>query len=138
MTGRSYLGARRPGLCEIRVREGGGSRQLPLRLDLVRHSPTGFEWGYGGSGPAQLALAILADASGDSELALRFYQRFKREVVARLKPSGWELPADFVLGWLEAERRMLAEHGAGLHGGRFDSACPACSEGGDPPMGGAC
>jgi len=32
---------------------------VPLnpRLDLYNHSPTGFEWGYGGSGPAQLALA---------------------------------------------------------------------------------
>jgi hypothetical protein len=34
---------------------------LPLRCDLVNHSPTGFSWGYAGSGPAQLALAILAD-----------------------------------------------------------------------------
>ena len=35
---------------------------LDPRLDLANHSPTGFEWGYGGSGPAQLALALLADA----------------------------------------------------------------------------
>ena len=33
---------------------------LPLRLDIVNHSPTGFAWGY--SGPAQLA--ILADWMG--------------------------------------------------------------------------
>jgi Family of unknown function (DUF6166) len=32
-------------------------RRLNPRLDLWNHSPTGFEWGYGGSGPAQLALA---------------------------------------------------------------------------------
>jgi hypothetical protein len=35
---------------------------LPPRLDLFNHSPAGFDWGYGGSGPAQLALAMLADA----------------------------------------------------------------------------
>lgn len=39
----------------------GHRPELPLRLDLYDHSPTGFEWGYSGSGPAQLALAILAD-----------------------------------------------------------------------------
>ena len=32
-------------------------RALDPRFDLWNHSPTGFEWGYGGSGPAQLALA---------------------------------------------------------------------------------
>ena len=26
---------------------------------VVHHSPTGYEWGYGGSGPADLALNIL-------------------------------------------------------------------------------
>jgi len=35
--------------------------ELPMRLDLVNHSPSGFEWSYGGSGPAQLALTLLAD-----------------------------------------------------------------------------
>ena len=32
---------------------------------LYNHSPTGFEWGYGGSGPAQLALAILFQVTDD-------------------------------------------------------------------------
>jgi hypothetical protein len=34
----------------------------------LRNSPTGFGWGYGGSGPAQLALALLADSLGDNDL----------------------------------------------------------------------
>jgi len=32
-------------------------------LQLRKHSPDGFEWSYGGSGPAQLALAILLHAA---------------------------------------------------------------------------
>jgi len=36
-------------------------KDLNPRSDLMNHSPDGFNWGYGGSGPAQLALAILAD-----------------------------------------------------------------------------
>ena len=33
---------------------------LSPRFDLCNHSPDGLSWGYGGSGPAQTALAILA------------------------------------------------------------------------------
>ena len=67
-------------------------RRLNPRLDLYNHSPTGFEWGYGGSGPAQLALAILADHLNDDEAAFNLHQRFKWAVVAAFRPRrGWTL-----------------------------------------------
>ena len=66
-------------------------RPLNPRLDLWSHSLTGFEWGYGGSGPAQLALAILADHLGDDSEALDLYQRFKWQVVAELPRHSWTL-----------------------------------------------
>lgn len=50
-------------------------------LRIENKSPTGFEWGYCGSGPAQLALGILLEEF-DEAMALRHYQRFKREIVA--------------------------------------------------------
>lgn len=67
-------------------------KSLDPRLDLWNHSPTGFNWGYGGSGPAQLALAILADHLGDDRQAIRFHQRFKWNVISYL-PFGqpWTL-----------------------------------------------
>jgi len=65
---------------------------LNPRLDLWNHSPTGFEWGYCGSGPAQLALAILADHLADDRQALDMYQRFKWAVIAELpRKQGWTL-----------------------------------------------
>jgi hypothetical protein len=64
---------------------------LNPRLDLRNHSPNGFEWGYCGSGPAQLALAILADHLANDEQALDFYQRFKWAVIAELPKRGWTL-----------------------------------------------
>lgn len=81
-------------LVELRKKDGALATRRPLspRLDLRKHSPTGFEWGYEGSGPAQLALAILADALGDG-LAVAFYQDFKAKVVAGLKHGAWELSA---------------------------------------------
>lgn len=66
-------------------------RPLNPRLDLWNHSPTGFEWGYGGSGPAQLALALLAEHLGDNDRTLELHQEFKWAVVAKLPRRGWTL-----------------------------------------------
>jgi hypothetical protein len=49
----------------------------------IRHSPDGFNWGYGGSGPADLALNILWDFIG-AEPTPDLYQKFKSDFV-----SGW-------------------------------------------------
>lgn len=57
---------------------------LNPRFDLANHSPTGFAWGYGGSGPAQLALAICADLLEDDERAMRVYQSVKFSVIGKL------------------------------------------------------
>jgi hypothetical protein len=63
---------------------------LAKRYDLLSASPSGFETGYNGSGPAQLAIAILAHAY-DDEFAREWYQQFKRDVVATLPENGWTL-----------------------------------------------
>ena len=84
---KQYAG-RRQGYAAIVTVDG---RPLNPRLDLWNHSPTGFEWGYGGSGPAQLALAILADHSGNDQQAFNFYHRFKWMVIAKLPIGSWTL-----------------------------------------------
>jgi hypothetical protein len=65
-------------------------KKLDPRYDLKRLSPTGFEWTYEGAGPAQLALALLADYLGDDRRALALYERFMQHVIADLDNS-WEL-----------------------------------------------
>jgi hypothetical protein len=56
-----------------------------VSLKVVNHSPTGFCWGYQGSGPAQLALGILlVHLNGDKERALSLYHDFKFRVIAKL------------------------------------------------------
>jgi hypothetical protein len=82
-----YEGKRRFFATKVTV---NGMRLNP-RLDLRSHSPAEFEWGYGGSGPAQLALAILADHLGDDKEALNLYQRFKWVVIAELPKHQWTL-----------------------------------------------
>jgi hypothetical protein len=44
----------------IVIESNAAGRRYPLR-HAVRHSPDGFQWGYGGSGPAELARCILLD-----------------------------------------------------------------------------
>lgn len=103
-----YEGVRTPaGVVVVRVDDADRVRPLPARLDLRSHSPTGFEWGYSGSGPAQLALAILADTIGP-QAAQDCYQRFKFEVVAGLAADRWELTRDAVLAWYLAFRTAQA------------------------------
>ena len=41
---------------------------LEKSLKIADHSPDGFQWGYSGSGPAQLAAAILYEITDDVEL----------------------------------------------------------------------
>lgn len=88
---KTYSGHRTEGGCAVTVTDGTGCRGLDPRFDLRKHSPTGFEWGYGGSGPAQLALALAADVLGNDEAALDVYQRLKFRVVGRLPADGWTL-----------------------------------------------
>ena len=97
------------------------SRPLPLRLDLWNHgstelaevSPTGFEFGYGGSGPSRRAgMAILADCCGD-EAAVAYHQPFKWAVIARLPGPGGSLTSTFVrdaLARLQADRAAQQCH----------------------------
>lgn len=101
---------------------GKPNRDLDPRLDLRNHSPTGFAWGYGGSGPAQLALAILADffasnttprlerwpepkckTEGDW-IALQLYQGFKDVHVSRWAGNAsLTIPASLVESWVRTQ-----------------------------------
>jgi hypothetical protein len=102
---RVYRGTRTEQGCAVAVEEGGASRPLDPRLDLRKHSPTGFEWGYSGSGPAQLALALAADVLGDDDRAQDVYQRLKFKLVAGLPREGWELTGDRIRAAIAAIER---------------------------------
>ena len=55
-----------------------------LSYDWVLHSVSGFEWGYSGSGPADFALDILLQATGDCAFAGTNHLRFRDEAVSRI------------------------------------------------------
>jgi hypothetical protein len=110
-----YRGIRRPnGSVDVVIVEDHVAEPLP---HVVWHSPDGFEWGYHGSGPADLALSMLADALGEKQTqaqakhfdpsscprAVRAHQEFKAEFIAVVpRNEGWEIEAEQVLAWVEA------------------------------------
>lgn len=111
-----YEGHRRSesGGQEVTVRHEPDGTVIPLLAiasqRLVNHSPSGLQWGYIGSGPAQLSLALLMDATGDERLSLRHYQDFKFMVVANWEDD-WSISQDDILDWLDTrESRALAEN----------------------------
>lgn len=69
---------------------------------VFNHSPDGFQWGYAGSGPAQLSLALLLDVIG-IRLAVRLHQDFKSEFVAGWGEK-WEMTSEEILNWLNERR----------------------------------
>lgn len=74
-------------------------------LDNVgTHSPTGFEWGYGGSGPADLAESILHLCVGIGFLPPRartHLTRFKWDIIAPLGPQ-WVITEEAIKEWWES------------------------------------
>ena len=84
---------------------------------LRHHSPAGFECGYSGSGPADLALSILGafvpvGIGGPSEslsggqrcsrFAWQYHQEFKFEFIATLPSLGGVLSAAVIRAWIAA------------------------------------
>ena len=90
---------------ETPITVDGAPLDLRASLAVRNPSPTGPAWGYGGSGPTQLALAILL-AVTDEATAERFYQPFPWSVIAPIEADRWALDAGDVLGGLEVGSRL--------------------------------
>ena len=86
---------------------------------LAHHSPSGFEFGYGGSGPADLALSILAAfvpvRAGESTerlyqgrrcslFAWQYHQEFKREFIAPMTTEGGLIASQDIRAWIDSRR----------------------------------
>ncbi len=86
-----------PGVVTVKVGDDAqydlGEKFGPDNDDAPNHSPDGFQAGYSGSGPAQLAWALVADAV-DVETADEWYQRFKDDVVSDFNDGSDEFVLD--------------------------------------------
>ena len=108
---------------DVRIwRDADGTLKANMR-HLAHHSPAGFECGYGGSGPADLALSILAafvpvekGERGErlfagqrcSRFAWAHHQAFKWEFIACLPREGGVIRAADIRAWIEARETRVA------------------------------
>lgn len=84
----------------IIVRDNG--EEYPLE-HIERHSPDGFNWGFGGSGPADTALSILTDCLG-MDLANQLYQLFKWVFVASWGEE-WSITEEKIREWVNKQNK---------------------------------
>lgn len=79
-----------------------GRPQTNVPRVITRHSPDGFEWGYGGSGPADLALNIMVMFVGKEKAQKNgLYQEFKWKFIATMPEEGGVIKRDDILAWLD-------------------------------------
>lgn len=124
MRQRIYFGRRDAHGPEVMVMEADGQCRMlnPARsLELQNHSPTGFEWGYGGSGPAQLALALLLDYYG-ADAAQQTYHFFKSQVVARMPAGEWELTGSEIQFWMQTNIDNSEQEASAYFSEKWDGA----------------
>jgi hypothetical protein len=117
------------GPAAVIVRDAEPMRFRPLP-HYVYHSPTGFSWGYLGSGPSELARCILRDHLGYFP-STTVCQAFKADFVAQWPQGGaWSLTAERIADWL-ADHPLQC-----VYGGEYamwnthaatSPACPACA-----------
>jgi len=99
---KTYRGQRYKFDAWITVSEPG--HRTRLLKQRGHHSPTGFEWGYGGSGPADLARSLLHDATGEQP-SETLYQAFKWGMITSLQHETWTLTQDQILWWVRSWNR---------------------------------
>lgn len=109
-------------------RDSNGQGVMNIPRGVIHHSPTGIEWGYGGSGPADTALSILNNIippgeDGEepvkcfegvcSKSAWDLHQDLKFQIIARMPKEGGKISSGML-------RSFLREHGIeeanSLHG----------------------
>ncbi len=117
------------GLDVVLKRNKNGEAISNVPRTVVHHSPTGYEWGYEGSGPADLALNILNQAvpprsdgldpvkcfQGEvSVTAWLLHHDFKAEVLARIPPEGGKISAGLVQSFLRERAAQVREQAGRL------------------------
>ena len=96
-----------------RAPDGTARSSIPQRH--VHYAPMGVDWGFGGSGPADLALNVLAlflplaaeatgvvlrDGSSVSEAAWALHHAFKYDLIATLPRAGGHITANAIRAWI--------------------------------------
>jgi hypothetical protein len=92
-----------------------GTARSSIPQGHVHYAPRGFDWGFGGSGAADLAINVLAlflplaadaagvalrDGSSVTETAWALHQAFKYDLIATLPRAGGHISAETIKAWI--------------------------------------
>jgi hypothetical protein len=113
-----YYGTKKEvGNCRVLIKEiddeDGSILEQNTLKHSVRHSPGGFQWGYEGSGPADLALSILTDFQKRTMLGIcgfvdNNYQKFKRDFIGKAGDQ-LKITSDEIIQWLTTNKLLKKE-----------------------------
>lgn len=116
------------------VRNAPGSIACNIEREVIHHSPSGWEYGYGGSGPADLALSIChyyareMGMEGGTEIQLfegttshfvwSIHQEFKRHFIVPLsRNDNHMIEASRIRAWVNSAWRAYNQSEEGSHNG---------------------
>jgi hypothetical protein len=101
---------------DVKLWREHGRPMCNIPTPIKHHSPDGIEWGYGGSGPADLALNLLHeylgtvdepretelwDGSKVSVMTDMLHQRFKETFLSRMPVDGGRIKVADIDYWFE-------------------------------------
>lgn len=108
---------------DIVCRRVAGQTEFNIVQRFRHHSPSGMEWGYAGSGPADFALNVLALFEDQMDRSVKLgqyetlwdkqrvhpttyalHQQFKRDFIATLPYEGGTIHGFAVTGWLAVQQ----------------------------------
>jgi hypothetical protein len=122
---RIYEGLIIDGVCEIKVSGKTDPSKSYFLSYIGSRSPSGFSWGYAGSGAAESSMCVLVDALDEKitiddlsrvtpkarkSVALKLYEKFKFDVIATLPMNlNWVLPGDVIIEWIKKNTVVCPE-----------------------------
>lgn len=83
-----------------------GAPMTNIAHKLLMHSPSGYEWGFNGKGPADLALNILLQFAR-ADVAIRLHQQFKQDFLVKLPKDGGKINGLAITKWVEGKTMTL-------------------------------
>ena len=88
-------------------------KRLPLKPSqkVANHSPDGFAWGYAGSGPTQLALALLLAKRVPPQMTNTLKGRFRDQFIAPLPNQQSFLIRVDITKWVDEQIALAGREG---------------------------
>ena len=80
-----------------------------------QHSPTGYNFGYNGSGPTDLALNLLLYACNGEQVARNLTVDFRMKFIAPVQGNEWRIGAQELADYLRSHGAILSLQFQGLN-----------------------